>query len=149
MKGNQMEQIERITATKIIVQVDGFWDAKDWMYRILRAGIATCSSCDKLAVRIFWVDAAEWYYECSEHYTDHEMWVGHTRWNPRVFDKRVIPELAQAWIDTLEADERAKVRLEEYDATDWYSQLADGYWKNPDDVILRGNERGGMKVRLY
>lgn len=143
-----MEHIERVTATKIIIRVDGFHDAKDWMYRVLRAGIATCSSCDKPAGRIYWQDQAEWYFECDDHYTPHGMWSGHTRWNPEVFSKRVIPELAQAWIATLDPDERQRVRLKEYDATDWYSWIVEGDWKNPDEIILRGTESHGTKVRL-
>lgn len=144
-----MQNIEIVFATKIIIRVSGFHDAKDWMYRILRAGIATCSSCDQIASRIYWQDQAEWYFECGDHYTPHDMWSGHTRWNPSVFSKRVDPEKARAWIATLEPDERDRIRLQEYDATDWYSWIVEDDWKNPDEVVLRGTPEWGIKVQLH
>ena len=143
-----MEQIERIIATKVLIKVNGFYDAKNWMYRILQAGIATCSSCDKPANRIHWVDRAEWYFECDEHWSGGDMWVGHTGWNPSVLSKRVIPELASAWVKGLPPIERKLVRLKEYDATDWYEWLTDDEWKNPDEIILNGTPEWGAKVKL-
>jgi hypothetical protein len=142
-----MEQIERVYATRIIVKVKGFYDAKDWMYRILRAGIATCSSCDEIAKRIYWVDRAEWYFECDEHYSSGEMWVGNTGWNPREFSKRVLPDLAQVWIATLEPDEQKLLQLEKYEATDWYAWLTDE-WKARKVFLLRGNEHNGTRVTV-
>lgn len=146
-----LQPIERITATKILIKVNGFYDAKDWMYRILRAGIATCSECDKPAKRIYWQDQAEWYFQCEDHADYGDMWTGSTRWSGTIFSKRVFPELAQAWMETLEPDERKRVKLKEYDATDYYSLLPDDHWRNADEVWLAGDKerRWGTYVRLY
>ena len=141
--------LTKTIATKIVIKVNGFHDAKDWMYRILRAGITTCSSCDKTAVRIWWNDAAEWYYECGDHYTDKPMWGGHTRWRPDYFDKRVFPDLARAWVATLPPEEQACIRFREYDATDYYSLLTEDYWKEPLEVQLSGDrDDWGWFVRV-
>lgn len=143
-----MEPIEQVTATQIVIRVDGFQDARHWMYRIMRAGIATCSSCDKPATHIYWQDQAEWYFECNDHYTAAPMWSGHTRWSPDEFSKRVIPERAKAWIAQLEPDEQQRVRLEEYNATNWYDWIVDDDWRNPDTVVLRGTIEWGTAARI-
>jgi len=145
-----LQPIERITATKILIKVKGFYDAKDWMYRILRAGIATCCECDAPAKRIYWQDQAEWYFQCEAHADYGDMWTGSTRWSGTVLSKRVLPDLAQAWVETLEPEERKRVKLKEYDATDYHALLPEDYWKDRDEVWLTGDkERGwGTYVRL-
>lgn len=131
---------------KIIIKVDGFQDAKQWMYRLVRAGVATCSSCDKPATHIWWNDAAEWYFECGEHYTDAPMWGGSTRWNPTSFSKRVIPDLVHGWVTSLSAEERKNIWLQEYDATDYYKLLTDDSYKTKQATVLRGSRDFGTSV---
>lgn len=134
---------------KIIIKVNGFAHAKSWMYDLIRAGVATCSSCDKPATRIWWNDAAEWYFECGEHYTDAPMWSGSTRWNPRSFSKEVIPGLVQNWIASLPEEDQKRIQLKEYDATDYYSMLVDDHYDHKQETIIRGNEDWGTKVVVY
>ena len=144
-----MQTIERVTATKIVIKVDGFQDAKDWMYRLIRAGVATCSSCDKPANHIWWNDAAEGYFECDDHYNPAPMWCGSTLWDPAVFDKRVFPDLAREWVATLPPDEQHRIQFREYDATDWYAWLTADHWKTYQEIALTGDLERGTVCRLY
>jgi hypothetical protein len=144
-----IQPIPRIEATRILIQVDGFGDAKRWMYRLLHAGIATCSRCEKPATHIFWNDAAEWYFECEEHYDSREQWTGSTRWDPFLLSKRVIPDKAQDWYLTLEPDEQRRIRFQDYDATDWYAWLTEDYWKNEDVELLAGRPENGTFIQIF
>ena len=137
------------TGLRIIVQVDGFHDAKDWMYRLLKSGAATCSICDKPAVQIWWNDAAEWYFHCAGHYDTAQQWSGSTRWNPAEFSKSVIPGKIQEWIATLEPDEQTKVRLETFDATDYYALLPDDHYYHNTETVLSGTRDWGKYVNIY
>lgn len=117
--------IETQTAIKAIIQVKGFHDAKNWIYRLVQDGVAKCAECEKPAVGVFWNDAAEWYCECAQHRTQGQMWGGHTRWNPRSFSKILVFDKAKAWYDALPPDEKKRVKLIEFDATDWWGLLVD------------------------
>lgn len=141
--------MEKVMGLKIIIQVEGFANAKSWMYDLIRAGVVTCSSCDKPATRIWWNDAAEWYFECGEHYTTAPMWTGSTRWNPSSFSKEVIPGLVQNWIATLPAEDQKRIRLEEYDATDYYSMLIDDHHDHEQEIVISGNAEWGTVVVVY
>jgi hypothetical protein len=107
----------------IIDPVHGFSDAKMWIYRMIRAGIVKCGQCDQAATNIFWQDAAEWYCRCEDHREQGDMWTGSTRWNPSSFGINVIQAEALGWLETLEADEREKVTLEQFDATNYWSLI--------------------------
>jgi hypothetical protein len=144
-----IQPIPSIEATRILIKVDGFRDAKRWLYRLLHAGIATCSTCDKPAVYIFWNDAAEWYFECEDHYDPREQWTGSTHWNPSLFSKRVILDKAQEWYLSLEPEEQRNIRFETYDATNWDEWLIQDHWKNPDVELLHGSPENGTFVQLY
>lgn len=138
-------------AVRIIIRVDGFHDAKHMMYRMLREGVATCSSCDKPATHIFWQDRAEWYFECDEHYTDQPMWTGSTDWKPRKLSKRIIPDAAHAWVESWSAEEchRRQPVFEQYDATDYYALLRDDL--DCEEVALNagGYLNAGTVAKLY
>lgn len=111
--------------------VRSFQQMKHFVERAVRAGVVVCVSperqelCDNPATMIYWVDQAEWYPCCSAHNPrlsyerDHPgwgdgQWTGHTRFYPYVLDLCVIPSKAEAWLATLSAEERSKIRKEWY-----------------------------------
>lgn len=137
------------TGLKIIIKVDGFQDAKRWLERLVKAGVARCAACDKPAVQLWWNDAAEWYCNCGDHYESGPQWTGSTRWNPSVFDKIVMPDKARAWAATLDPKEQKCIHFREFDATDYYALLPEDHWKCKDVVIASGNAEHGTIIELY
>jgi len=110
---------------ELIIEVNGFSDARGWINRLVRAGVAKCTLCANAATHVSWTDQAEWYPHCEDHRDDGEQWTGSTRWNPSSFGINVLKDAARAWFDTLEPFERHKIRFSEYDATDYYSLMTD------------------------
>lgn len=145
-----MEKVKPdMSGVRVVIRVNGFYDAKSWIYRMVQDGVAKCASCDKPAVSVFWQDQAEWYCECEEHATISDMWTGSTHWNPSVFTKTVIPELLEDWLVTLTDDERSKIQFENYDKTDWYAMLADRYFVNDHREVLKGTDDFGWKIAVF
>jgi len=133
-----------------VIKVNGFHDARRWLATMTRDRVLRCCSCDNPAVRIFWVDRAEWYPECAEHGTYRDQWVGHTSWNPQVFSVAVL-DSATAWHEALPEDERQHVTLQVYDRFDYYSLLPE--WGEPgcepEEVILKDFGAASLKALIY
>lgn len=130
--------MEKKIGYRAIIDVDGFHDAKAWIYRCVRAGIVKCSSCDSPANHVWWNDAAEWYPECNQHRESGEQWTGSTRWNPSSFSLNVLLHPAKEWLKTLTAEEREGVRIIRYDATDYYELMTDD-WSDRTEHYFRGD----------
>jgi hypothetical protein len=110
----------------IVSDVDGFSDARRWMYRMIGAGVAKCGQCSRPATHIFWQDQAEFYIRCDEHPEIGEQWTGSTRWRPESFGMNVITGQAlDDWIASLPPEEQAQVSVHEYDATDYYALMTE------------------------
>lgn len=142
--------IEKTIGLKAIIRVNGFDDARDWLYLLIRAGVAQCAACNKPATHVFWQDQAEWYCFCEEHRETGDQWTGSTRWNPHSFSKIVIPGKAQEWVKTLKPQDRKLIKLREFDATDYYALLGEDHWKDDGTrVLLAGSETVGRRVIAY
>ncbi|TXH56112.1 MAG: hypothetical protein E6Q97_07205 [Desulfurellales bacterium] len=133
--------MDKVIGYRAVIEVDGFYDAKDWIYRCVAAGIVKCSQCDNPATGVWWNDRAEWYCECAQHRSYEPQWSGSTRWNPSSFGLRVFKDPAEAWMKALPEGERAKVSLRSFDATDYYSLFVEGYWKDQTYHYFRGDAR--------
>lgn len=124
-------EFERITMEKkigyeAIIEVDGFRDASRWIYRMIDAGIVECGQCEQPATHVFWQDQAEFYCRCNQHWEYGEQWTGSTRWNPQSFGMYVrSKEAAEEWRSTLTTDEQGRVKIESFDATNYWSLLDD------------------------
>src|SRR5574341_1925973 len=131
------------------IRVSGFQDAKIWLNSMLHKGVLKCASCAKAARSIWWNDQAEWYAQCDDHRDEREQWTGSTRWGSNVLDVAVIPGVAEAWIAWIEQVlplDREKIKLYNYDRTDWYALLADDYWQNETREWLRGGPEFGWEI---
>lgn len=111
---------------RAIIEVDGFHDAKGWIYRLIREGVVKCGQCDEPATNVFWQDRAEWYCRCEAHREYGDQWTGSTRWNPSSFGLNVLKDAARAWHRTLPEGERANVKIIAFDATDYYALMTKG-----------------------
>jgi len=139
--------MDKITGYRLVIEVDGFHDAKNWIYRCVRAGIVKCSQCQQPAVRVWWNDAAEWYPECPEHHQYGDMWTGSTRWNPSSFSLNVLKDPAKAWLETLPEEDRANLRLHVYDATDYYALMVEDWDTHTEHYFTGSASEWGW--RLY
>jgi hypothetical protein len=112
-------------AHNIIFEVNGFEQARAWIYRAVRAGVVKCGQCSEPATHVFWQDQAEWYCRCTAHREYGDMWTGSTHWHPHSFGLVVISESAAlAWRDSLPPDEQALITVEQFDATNYYNLLS-------------------------
>ncbi|CAG0946261.1 hypothetical protein ANRL1_02876 [Anaerolineae bacterium] len=110
----------------IQIRVTRFPQMHQFLRRVIKAGIVRCDSpmrkqlCNQPATHVFWQDAGEWYSCCDTHRIVREnghpsrQWTGFTRFAPHMLDVPVIPDKAQAWIQTLGEFERAQIKYEEY-----------------------------------
>lgn len=138
--------MEKKMALAVVVRVCGFHDAKRWAYNLIREGMVKCEGgkCDNPATHISWQDQAEWYALCNEHRMSGDMWTGSTRWNPREIRLTVLPSIAHKWYDELDPETKKKVKLEEYDATNYYELLDKGV--EPIITTIQGEEDAGWRV---
>ncbi|QPC83797.1 hypothetical protein G4Y79_05300 [Phototrophicus methaneseepsis] len=144
-KPSQTKQI----GLKVIVKVDSFYQAKRKLYSLIQAGICTCADCDQPATQIHWVDQAEWYPYCDDHQDHNQQWLGHHKWDANELVLRVIPNRARAWYDALTRQQREGIKLVEYDATDYYSQITS--W-DPTNIVTVGGGKEDFThyyIRVY
>lgn len=59
--------MNKVIGHEVIVRVNGFHDAKRWIYQLIGAGIVKCGQCANAATHVFWQDQAEWYCRCDTH----------------------------------------------------------------------------------
>ena len=146
-----MSEVKQELGIKAIIKVDGFHDAKQWIYRLVRDRVAKCASCDKPATQVFWQDRAEWYCFCGEHYDGGEMWTGSTRWNPSSFSKNLIPDIekVKVWRRSLSEDEQKVVRLKKFDATDYYALLDRSCRPTQELYLWQKDKYTWGKLKLY
>lgn len=132
----------------LTIRVRGFHDARQRMYDLVRARLIRCDQCDHPATHIFWQDQAEFYIRCDEHAEQGTQWTGSTRWNPRQLWLPVLPE-ARAWVAQLSPDVQALMKLEEYDATDYYALLPEDH--QPVCVVQLSGHRPtyGLFVKIW
>jgi hypothetical protein len=93
-----------------------FDELSQWLSTLVTMRVLRCMSpkksegrCDNPATAIFWVDAAEWFPCCKEHWPSEQQWTRSTPFTPHVVSLPVIPDRAQAWLESLASDERAKI----------------------------------------
>ena len=132
---------------EIVIEVDGFDDARRWIYRCIDAGIVKCGQCDNPATHVFWQDRAEWYCRCGNHREYGDQWTGSTRWNPASFGLNVLLDAAKTWYAALPDEDRAKVKRRKYDATDYYAHMVKD-WNARTEHYFRGSA-SEMGYRLY
>lgn len=112
---------EKQKGLSLKIFVYNFHDMKYWIDRFMSAKILRCISperkeiCDNTVTKIFWQDPAEWYPCCDEHMPGPPQWTGSTRFSPHMMDLPVFPKEAIAWLVTLESEDRAKIKTEEYE----------------------------------
>ena len=132
----------------IIDPVQGFNDARNWIRRMIAARIVKCGQCSNPATHVFWQDQAEFYIRCDDHPETGEQWTGSTRWNPISFSINVLKDKAEEWIKTLGMYDAEKIRIESFDATDYYELIADD--QRGIRHYLKGSEHEeGMKVYAH
>lgn len=139
--------MKKETGYRAVIDVDGFHDAKRWIYDMIRAGIVKCGQCSEPATHVFWQDRAEWYCRCDQHREYGDQWTGSTRWNPTSFDINVRLAAALLWRNHLEPDERAKVRIIKYDATDYYALMSDDWSLKTEHYFVGSNKEYGWSIR--
>lgn len=141
--------ITRVQGKSLTIQVRGFNEAKQWIDRCVRDGIVKCGggSCWHAATHTFWQDCAEWYPLCEDHRDYGQQWTGSTGWNPSSFSLPVLSDKIDTWLNTLEPQYRKFMRVEDYDATDWYSLMTDD--DLPEHHYITGNEQvGGWRASI-
>ncbi len=112
---------------ELIIKVNGFDDARRWIYALIEQRIVKCGQCDQPATHVFWQDQAEWYCRCGEHREHGQQWTGSTSWRPVSFGLNVIKDTAADWLDKRDESIRKRVKLVEYDATDYYALMYDDF----------------------
>ena len=101
--------------------VNSFWEARTFVERCVRAGIARCVSperdarCEDAATHIHWQDQAEWYLCCNRHAVGGPQWTGSTMWRALSVEVCVIADLAQAWLADVPREEQERISLEVYE----------------------------------
>lgn len=141
--------MEKVIGVKVVIQVNGFQDAKQWIYRLVDAGVARCAECDSPATGVFWNDQAEWYCLCDNHMEYGRQWTGSTRWNPRSFSKIVIPDKAREWIETLSDSDKKRVWFVKFDATDYDALLPEDWWDKKQKITITGDEKSGIYIDVH
>lgn len=142
--------ITRTFGKSLIIQVRGFNEAKNWIDRCVRDGIVKCGggNCWHAATHVFWQDRAEWYPLCEDHREYGQQWTGSTGWNPSSFSLAVLPDKIDAWMEALEPQYRKYMRVEDYDATNWYGLMSDDYFAKHHYII--GDEKtGGWRASVH
>jgi hypothetical protein len=134
---------------KVVAKVDSFYQAKRKLYGFIQAGICTCADCDQPATQIHWVDQTEWYLYCDDHHDPNQQWLGHRKWDANELVLRVIPDRARTWYDALTPQQRKGIKLVEYDATDYYSQVTS--WDTSNTVTVGGGKEDFTHyyIRVY
>jgi hypothetical protein len=96
-----------------------FDELSQWLSTLVTMRVLRCipeseERCDHPATAIFWVDAAEWFPCCKEHWPSEQQWTGSTPFIPHVVSLPVIPDRAQVWLESISSAERAKISTVSY-----------------------------------